>query len=345
MTVRWRCRSRTETLPLLTRVSVPSQRSSTYHDRAADGGDAVAAARAEAAVVVAAPQPARRAPGRSGRGAGATAGAGRQRPAQDQLGHAAGAGGLADLEEAAVEGAGLSVVAGQRRAQRDGALARVEDRADRDRGGVGQRHGARGAGQADEHAAGLRGDAEGLAELGRRGRGEDRCRGRALGLAGMPVGGRGRAGTAAGARVAAGRRRRCVRPRVGRTDGEAHVGAERQAVAVAGDEARVVGRALEQPGHHARDGDRVILVDRDGLRGGAVRGGRADLEPVRGPLMAGVDRAVQDDDDAGEAGGGEGLGHRRGLVRGLGRGAGQRAGSGQPAREQCHDRSTSSPHD
>src|SRR6185295_6016147 len=32
MTVRWRRRSRTETLPLLTRVSVPSQRSSTYHD-------------------------------------------------------------------------------------------------------------------------------------------------------------------------------------------------------------------------------------------------------------------------------------------------------------------------
>src|SRR3954454_20820530 len=74
----------------------------------ADGGDAVAAARAEAPVIVAAPQLPRRAPGRSGRGTcGARAGALRLGAAQDQFGHAAGAGGLADLEEPAVEGPGL----------------------------------------------------------------------------------------------------------------------------------------------------------------------------------------------------------------------------------------------
>src|SRR3954449_6076028 len=55
---------------------------------AADGGDAVAAARAEAPVIVAAPQLPRRAPGRSGRGTcGARAGALQLGAAQDQFGH------------------------------------------------------------------------------------------------------------------------------------------------------------------------------------------------------------------------------------------------------------------
>ena len=146
-------------------------------------------------------------------------------------------------------------VAGQRRAQRDGALARVDDRADRDRGGVGERHGARGAGQADEHAAGLRGDAERLrrARAARAGRGPAPSR-RAGSVPGVRRPGPSRA---APGPCAAGRRRRGVPGGISTGAVKVDVGAERQAVVVAGDEARVVGRALEQPRHHARDGDRV----------------------------------------------------------------------------------------
>ena len=100
-------RSRTATLPLVTRVSVPSQRSDDEPGGAAHGDDAVAGARAEVPVAVVAPQRARRAPARDRGGAGAAGRARGQRPAQHELGHAVAAGGLAHLEEPAVEGAGL----------------------------------------------------------------------------------------------------------------------------------------------------------------------------------------------------------------------------------------------
>ena len=58
--------------------------------------------------------------------------------------------------------------------------------------------------------------------------------------------------------AAAGQRRRAAAGRrgSGAAAREGHVGAERQAVVVAGDEARVVGRALEQPRHDALHGRR-----------------------------------------------------------------------------------------
>src|SRR4051812_5913661 len=82
--------------------------------RAAHGGHAVAAARAEPALAVAPPQPPRRLAlllahrGRAGR----TARAAGERAAQDQLGQSAGALGLAHLEQPAVEDGRLGGAAG-----------------------------------------------------------------------------------------------------------------------------------------------------------------------------------------------------------------------------------------
>src|SRR3954469_3292703 len=109
--------------------------------RPAHGGHAVAAAGAELALAVAAPQAARRLAllllahhGRARR----TARAAGEGAAQDELGQSAGALGLAHLEEPAVEDGRLGRAAGQGGVQGDAALARVEDRAHPQRGGVGE---------------------------------------------------------------------------------------------------------------------------------------------------------------------------------------------------------------
>src|SRR5919204_2692797 len=83
--------------------------------RAADGDDRVAGARAEASVVVVAPQRSRRTLLRGRGGARAAGGADGHRAAQDELGEPVGAGRLENLEEAAVERAGLRAAVGQGR--------------------------------------------------------------------------------------------------------------------------------------------------------------------------------------------------------------------------------------
>src|SRR4051794_35430920 len=90
--------------------------------RAAHGGDAVAAAGAELALAVAPPQPARwlalLLPADRG-GARAGARAAGERAAQDELGQASAALGLAHLEQPAVEDGRLGLAGGQGGVQRD----------------------------------------------------------------------------------------------------------------------------------------------------------------------------------------------------------------------------------
>ena len=123
---------------------------------AAHGDDAVARAGAEMAVAVVAPQRARRAPAGDRGGARAAGRARGQRPAQHELGHAVAARGLADLEATAVEGAGLAVAARQRALQLHAAGAGVDDRAERDRGALGERRWIGRPGHAHEDRAARR---------------------------------------------------------------------------------------------------------------------------------------------------------------------------------------------
>ena len=137
----------------MTRVSVPSQRSETNQVVPRTVMTLLLARVRKLAVAIVAPQRARRAPARDRGGAGAAGRAGGQRPAQHELGHAVAAGGLAHLEEAAVEGAGLGGPAGQGGLQLHAAGARIDDRADRNRGAVGERRRVGGARHAHEDAA------------------------------------------------------------------------------------------------------------------------------------------------------------------------------------------------
>src|SRR5215218_1733029 len=118
--------------------------------RATHGRDAVAPATAEAAVLVLRPQPGglglgRRAAGAereardaSERGGGRRA-AGRATALEEDLGQAARAARLADLEDGAPERGGLRAAARDSGLQRETALAGVDDRARWDRAGAGER--------------------------------------------------------------------------------------------------------------------------------------------------------------------------------------------------------------
>ena len=199
-TVRPVCRSRTATLPLVTRVSVPSQRSET-NQVVPRTVMTLLLARVRKWPWLSWPHSERGGRRRADRGGARAAGRARgQRPAQHELGHAVAAGGLAHLEAAAVEGAGLGAGAGQRALQLHGPGARVDDRADRHRGAVAERrrvgrprhaHEDRAAGGREGHAApehrrgGGRGSELGPGQRRRRGGSGQRRR------AGLAGGGRG----------------------------------------------------------------------------------------------------------------------------------------------------------
>src|SRR4051794_23891950 len=154
--------------------------------RAGDGRGVFLAVRAEAPAVVAAPElalgrlalrdrrGARTAPRRS---------AVQRRTAQEDVGEAVRRLGLAHLEDAAVEGGGLRPAAVEGGRERDGAAARVEHRADRDRGAGGERREARRAGCLHADGAGDRRDDDRAAERrgGRGGRRSGRLPGRQRG--------------------------------------------------------------------------------------------------------------------------------------------------------------------
>src|SRR5215217_4685403 len=140
---------------------------------AANGRDAVAAAGAERAAVVAAPQgaPVLLLPLVRDRSARVAAGTVRTGPAQLELGQALGLRGLADLEQAAVEDRALRVAAWERALERHAALAGVDERADRHRDDLRQRHEVVGSRHLDRDRAGALVDVDALAEHRRRGGG------------------------------------------------------------------------------------------------------------------------------------------------------------------------------
>ena len=184
---------------------------------------------------------------------------------------------------------------------------------------VGDGHRARRPRDADEHAAGLLVDAEAVSDRGRR-RGCEGGRG-----AWAPSGSAGRAGRWEAAPPGA--------EAQGRATGrgrEGQIGAERKAVRVERHQAHVVDGALGQPRDTALHRDGSLLVGRRGLGVRAVGRRRADVEPIGGRPLVGVDRAVQRRRGVRDVGWRQRLGHRSSVaVVRLSSRDGERAGGGQ----------------
>jgi len=295
------CRSRTATLPLVTRVSVPSQRSET-NQVVPRTVMTLLLARVRKWPWLSWPHSERG--GRRRLAAGRARGQG---PAQHELGHTLATGGLADFEATPVEGARLGRGARQRGLEGDGAGAGIDDRADGHRGAVRERRRVGRPRDAHEDRAARGRDGHGAPEDGRgRRRGYELCAGQ------WGRGGR--------------RRHRCRRglsPGEGR---ERDIVALRDASVVGGHDPRVVGRRRLEAADRGRDGDRLVaLAGARGCGGGAVGERRSDLEPVRGGPGARVDGAVEECRGVRDRGRRLRLDHGRAAARERGAAPAQRA--------------------